>query len=167
MGELAKRGCAVELNGRSGKLDLSRVPVQHLEFLPMFVSAILAAGGRGTAGCRGAAMPKQLLIVGNRTILQRSFSGGDRRQDSVANVFLCVSDRADVSSFTMQLDRLRLRDCFTRDGCRELAAGEEFCPLPGSLKLAQNPLKSSFCCLIYGLASGGVVALTRAICDFC
>lgn len=98
----------------------------------MFVSAILAAGGRGTR--LGAATPKQLLMVGDRTILQRSFdtleahpridevivalpgdlaaapphfltstqksvrivNGGDRRQDSVANAFLCVSDRADV-----------------------------------------------------------------------
>jgi 2-C-methyl-D-erythritol 4-phosphate cytidylyltransferase / 2-C-methyl-D-erythritol 2,4-cyclodiphosphate synthase len=37
----------------------------------MFVSAILAAGGRGTR--LGAAGPKQLLALGNRTILQRSF----------------------------------------------------------------------------------------------
>jgi len=37
----------------------------------MFVSAILAAGGRGTR--LGAATPKQLLIVGDRPILQRSF----------------------------------------------------------------------------------------------
>src|SRR5215212_5043763 len=37
----------------------------------MFVSAILAAGGRGTR--LGAATPKQLLIVGDRSILQRSF----------------------------------------------------------------------------------------------
>src|SRR5437764_12677164 len=37
----------------------------------MFVSAILAAGGRGTR--LGAATPKQLLIIGDRPILQRSF----------------------------------------------------------------------------------------------
>lgn len=37
----------------------------------MFVSAIIAAGGRGTR--LGAAMPKQMLSLGNRTILQRSF----------------------------------------------------------------------------------------------
>lgn len=37
----------------------------------MFVSAILAAGGRGTR--LGAATPKQLLPLGERTILQRSF----------------------------------------------------------------------------------------------
>src|SRR5580765_5595146 len=37
----------------------------------MFVSAILAAGGRGARF--GAAMPKQLLTLGDRTILQRSF----------------------------------------------------------------------------------------------
>ena len=37
----------------------------------MFVSAILAAAGRGTR--LGAAMPKQMLELGDRTILQRSF----------------------------------------------------------------------------------------------
>ncbi|MCM3879491.1 MAG: 2-C-methyl-D-erythritol 2,4-cyclodiphosphate synthase [Vicinamibacterales bacterium] len=37
----------------------------------MFVSAILAAGGRGTR--LGAPTPKQLLSVGDRSILQRSF----------------------------------------------------------------------------------------------
>jgi 2-C-methyl-D-erythritol 4-phosphate cytidylyltransferase / 2-C-methyl-D-erythritol 2,4-cyclodiphosphate synthase len=37
----------------------------------MFVSAIIAAGGRGTR--LGAAMPKQMMFVGDRTILQRSF----------------------------------------------------------------------------------------------
>jgi 2-C-methyl-D-erythritol 4-phosphate cytidylyltransferase/2-C-methyl-D-erythritol 2,4-cyclodiphosphate synthase len=37
----------------------------------MFVSAILAAAGRGTRF--GSAMPKQMLALGKRTILQRSF----------------------------------------------------------------------------------------------
>src|SRR5688572_25074610 len=37
----------------------------------MFVSAILAAAGRGMRF--GAAMPKQMLPLGTRTILQRSF----------------------------------------------------------------------------------------------
>src|SRR5712691_1481714 len=37
----------------------------------MWVSAILAAGGRGTR--MGAEVPKQLLTIGDRTILQRSF----------------------------------------------------------------------------------------------
>ena len=37
----------------------------------MFVSAILAAGGRGAR--LGAAVPKQLLTLGDRSILQRSF----------------------------------------------------------------------------------------------
>ena len=37
----------------------------------MFVSAILAAAGRGTR--LGAAIPKQMLPLGERTILQRSF----------------------------------------------------------------------------------------------
>jgi 2-C-methyl-D-erythritol 4-phosphate cytidylyltransferase / 2-C-methyl-D-erythritol 2,4-cyclodiphosphate synthase len=37
----------------------------------MFVSAILAAGGRGTR--MGEPVPKQLLMIGNRSILQRSF----------------------------------------------------------------------------------------------
>jgi 2-C-methyl-D-erythritol 4-phosphate cytidylyltransferase/2-C-methyl-D-erythritol 2,4-cyclodiphosphate synthase len=98
----------------------------------MFVSAILAAGGRGTR--LGAAVPKQLLPLGEHSMLQRSFDtliahdwidevvialpsdlaaappafltsarkpvrvvdGGARRQDSVANAFRCVSERADV-----------------------------------------------------------------------
>jgi 2-C-methyl-D-erythritol 4-phosphate cytidylyltransferase / 2-C-methyl-D-erythritol 2,4-cyclodiphosphate synthase len=37
----------------------------------MFVSAIIAAAGRGTRV--GAAMPKQMLALGDRTILQRTF----------------------------------------------------------------------------------------------
>ena len=37
----------------------------------MFVSAILAAAGRGTR--LGSATPKQMLVLGERTILQRSF----------------------------------------------------------------------------------------------
>ena len=37
----------------------------------MFVSAIIAAAGRGTRV--GAARPKQLLMLGERTILQHSF----------------------------------------------------------------------------------------------
>jgi 2-C-methyl-D-erythritol 4-phosphate cytidylyltransferase/2-C-methyl-D-erythritol 2,4-cyclodiphosphate synthase len=37
----------------------------------MFVSAILAAGGRGTR--LGSSTPKQMLSLGDRTILQRSF----------------------------------------------------------------------------------------------
>ena len=37
----------------------------------MFVSAILAAAGRGTR--LGSATPKQMLALGDRTILQRSF----------------------------------------------------------------------------------------------
>jgi 2-C-methyl-D-erythritol 4-phosphate cytidylyltransferase/2-C-methyl-D-erythritol 2,4-cyclodiphosphate synthase len=98
----------------------------------MFVSAILAAGGRGTRV--GAAAPKQMLLIGGRPILQHSFAalerhehideivialpgelasapppylfsttkpvhvvdGGTRRQDSVANAFARVSDRAGV-----------------------------------------------------------------------
>jgi 2-C-methyl-D-erythritol 4-phosphate cytidylyltransferase / 2-C-methyl-D-erythritol 2,4-cyclodiphosphate synthase len=98
----------------------------------VFVSAIIAAGGRGTR--LGAATPKQLLTLGGRTILQRCFDivdghdaineivialppalttcpppflisstksvrivdGGLRRQESVANAFAQVSDRADL-----------------------------------------------------------------------
>src|SRR5215203_2114375 len=43
---------------------------------PMFVSAILAAAGRGTR--LGGAEPKQMLMLGGRTILQRSFDILDR-----------------------------------------------------------------------------------------
>jgi len=42
----------------------------------MFVSAILAAAGRGTR--LGGAEPKQMLMLGGRTILQRSFDILDR-----------------------------------------------------------------------------------------
>ena len=44
----------------------------------MFVSAILAAAGRGTR--LGAETPKQLLPLGERTILQRSFDSVDRHE---------------------------------------------------------------------------------------
>ena len=44
----------------------------------MFVSAIIAAGGRGTR--LGAATPKQLLTVGDRSILQRSFDVVDQHE---------------------------------------------------------------------------------------
>jgi 2-C-methyl-D-erythritol 4-phosphate cytidylyltransferase/2-C-methyl-D-erythritol 2,4-cyclodiphosphate synthase len=50
----------------------------------MFVSAILAAAGRGTR--LGSATPKQILLLGNRTILQRSFEvidGHDRIDEIV------------------------------------------------------------------------------------
>ena len=50
----------------------------------MFVSAILAAAGRGTR--LGSATPKQLLALGERTILQRSFdivNGHDRIDEIV------------------------------------------------------------------------------------
>jgi 2-C-methyl-D-erythritol 4-phosphate cytidylyltransferase / 2-C-methyl-D-erythritol 2,4-cyclodiphosphate synthase len=98
----------------------------------MYVSAIIAAGGRGLR--LGSAHPKQLLSIGGRSMLERSVSaflahplvdevivalprdladappdclkhpakplrivrGGERRQDSVANAFRHVSDRADV-----------------------------------------------------------------------
>ena len=98
----------------------------------MFVSAIIAAGGRGHR--LGAGVPKQLLEIDGRSLLQRSVeafvgcdrideivvvvppelaeappaylgsaakplrvvAGGPRRQDSVANGFAAVSDRADL-----------------------------------------------------------------------
>ncbi|MEO5740619.1 MAG: 2-C-methyl-D-erythritol 2,4-cyclodiphosphate synthase [Vicinamibacterales bacterium] len=44
----------------------------------MFVSAILAAAGRGTR--LGAAEPKQMLMLGGRTILQHSFDILDRHE---------------------------------------------------------------------------------------
>lgn len=45
----------------------------------MFVSAIIAAAGRGTR--LGAAAPKQLLTLGDRTILQRSFDIVDGHEE--------------------------------------------------------------------------------------
>jgi len=97
----------------------------------LHVSAIIAAGGRGTRF--GGDSPKQLLTLAGRPILERSVAalvasplvadvvvalprdlaanppaylqgdarvrvvvGGDRRQDSVANAFAAVADRADV-----------------------------------------------------------------------
>jgi 2-C-methyl-D-erythritol 4-phosphate cytidylyltransferase/2-C-methyl-D-erythritol 2,4-cyclodiphosphate synthase len=44
----------------------------------MFVSAILAAAGRGTR--LGAAMPKQMLTLGDRTILEHSFAVVDKHE---------------------------------------------------------------------------------------
>jgi 2-C-methyl-D-erythritol 4-phosphate cytidylyltransferase/2-C-methyl-D-erythritol 2,4-cyclodiphosphate synthase len=98
----------------------------------MFVSAIIAAAGRGQRV--GGAVPKQLLTIGGTSVLERSVglflahpdideivialppemvsepppylrasskpvrvvAGGARRQDSVANAFQAVSDRAEV-----------------------------------------------------------------------
>jgi 2-C-methyl-D-erythritol 4-phosphate cytidylyltransferase/2-C-methyl-D-erythritol 2,4-cyclodiphosphate synthase len=53
----------------------------------MFVSAILAAGGRGTR--LGAATPKQLLVVGDRPILQRSFETLDAH-DSIHEIVIAL-----------------------------------------------------------------------------
>jgi 2-C-methyl-D-erythritol 4-phosphate cytidylyltransferase/2-C-methyl-D-erythritol 2,4-cyclodiphosphate synthase len=53
----------------------------------MFVSAILAAGGRGTR--LGAATPKQLLTIGNRSILQRSFDTLDAH-DSIHEIVVAL-----------------------------------------------------------------------------
>ena len=98
----------------------------------MFVSAIIAAGGRGQRV--GDGRPKQLLSIGGRSILERSVSaflthpsvdevvvplppeiaanppdclrhavkpvhaiaGGPRRQDSVANAFRAIDQRAEL-----------------------------------------------------------------------
>jgi 2-C-methyl-D-erythritol 4-phosphate cytidylyltransferase/2-C-methyl-D-erythritol 2,4-cyclodiphosphate synthase len=101
----------------------------------MYVSAIIAAGGRGQRF--GGTRPKQLLTIDGRGVLERSVAafaahpsvdelivvlpadlaadppaclrtavgdrkplrvvaGGERRQDSVANAFQVISDRADV-----------------------------------------------------------------------
>ena len=53
----------------------------------MFVSAILAAAGRGTR--MGAATPKQMLPLGDRTILQRSFDIVDRH-DGIDEVVIAL-----------------------------------------------------------------------------
>jgi 2-C-methyl-D-erythritol 4-phosphate cytidylyltransferase/2-C-methyl-D-erythritol 2,4-cyclodiphosphate synthase len=53
----------------------------------MFVSAILAAGGRGTR--LGAATPKQLLIIGDRPILQRSFETLDAH-DNIHEIVIAL-----------------------------------------------------------------------------
>jgi len=98
----------------------------------MYVTAIIAAGGRGQR--LGGARPKQLLEIGGRAVLERSVgaflthpsvddlvvalpadlagdpppylratakplrivAGGDRRQDSVANAFRAIDDRAEI-----------------------------------------------------------------------
>ena len=98
----------------------------------MFVSAIIAAGGRGARF--GGETPKQLLTLGGRSILHRTIdafvaspsvdelvvalprelaesppaylrdaakptrvvTGGERRQDSVANAFRCISNQAEI-----------------------------------------------------------------------
>src|SRR5262245_46242810 len=44
----------------------------------MFVSAIIAAGGRGTR--LGAGIPKQMLKIGDRSILERSFNLLERHE---------------------------------------------------------------------------------------
>jgi 2-C-methyl-D-erythritol 4-phosphate cytidylyltransferase/2-C-methyl-D-erythritol 2,4-cyclodiphosphate synthase len=53
----------------------------------MWVSAILAAGGRGSR--MGAQMPKQLLKLGGRTILQRSFDTLEQ-MDSIAEIVVSL-----------------------------------------------------------------------------
>jgi len=94
----------------------------------MHVTAIIAAGGTGRR--LGAPVPKQLLEIGGRTLLEHSVdafrahpavtdvivalpmplmtappswldgarlvAGGERRQDSVANAFDALSDRAEI-----------------------------------------------------------------------
>src|SRR5688572_21542444 len=50
----------------------SQIPNPGEHIIPaMIVSAILAAAGRGTR--LGAAAPKQMIMLGERTILQHSF----------------------------------------------------------------------------------------------
>lgn len=53
----------------------------------MFVSAILAAAGRGTR--LGSATPKQMLAIGERTILQRSFDILDRH-DQIDEIVIAL-----------------------------------------------------------------------------
>ena len=60
----------------------------------MFVSAILAAGGRGTR--LGAATPKQLLTIGDRSILQRSFETLDAHDNIHEIVVALPADLAAV-----------------------------------------------------------------------
>jgi 2-C-methyl-D-erythritol 4-phosphate cytidylyltransferase/2-C-methyl-D-erythritol 2,4-cyclodiphosphate synthase len=58
----------------------------------MFVSAIIAAAGRGTR--LGAATPKQLLTLGDRTILQRSFDLVDGHDEIHEIIVALPSDLA-------------------------------------------------------------------------
>src|SRR6478672_11516012 len=53
----------------------------------MRVTAILAAGGRGTRV--GASVPKQMLMLGGRSILQRSFEALDA-VESLAEVIVAL-----------------------------------------------------------------------------
>ncbi len=58
----------------------------------MFVSAIIAAGGRGAR--LGSAVPKQLLAIGGRSILQRSFDIVERHEQIDEIVVALPSDLA-------------------------------------------------------------------------
>ena len=62
----------------------------------MFVSAILAAAGRGTR--LGAAAPKQMLMLGDRTILQHSFDVLDRHDQIEEIVIALPPDLARVAA---------------------------------------------------------------------
>jgi 2-C-methyl-D-erythritol 4-phosphate cytidylyltransferase/2-C-methyl-D-erythritol 2,4-cyclodiphosphate synthase len=75
---------------RTGRnsVDSQRRPI----IPPMFVSAIIAAGGRGAR--LGSAVPKQLLTIGGRTILQRSVEIVDGHQGIDEIVVALPSDLA-------------------------------------------------------------------------
>ena len=80
----------------------------------MWVSAILAAGGRGTR--LGARVPKQLLTIGNRTILQRSF---DTLEAHAAISEIVVALPADLASSPPSFLRSSRKDVHIVDGrCR-------------------------------------------------
>ncbi|MEK6629909.1 MAG: 2-C-methyl-D-erythritol 4-phosphate cytidylyltransferase [Acidobacteriota bacterium] len=134
----------------------------------MHVAAIIAAGGRGAR--LGAALPKQLLTLRGKTILQRSFelcalhpqvdevvvvlpddlaadppaylhtgskpvrivAGGARRQDSVANGFAAVQDRADIVVIHDAARPLASADLIARTIAAAAESGAALAALPAS-----------------------------------
>ena len=73
----------------------------------MWVSAILAAGGRGTR--MGAQVPKQLLTIGGRTILQRSFDTLEAHPDISEIVVALPSELASAPPPFLKSSRMKVQ----------------------------------------------------------
>ena len=86
---------AVDLPNRDIDHDRQPIPDPQSHIIRgMFVSAILAAAGRGTR--LGAAAPKQMLMLGDRTILQHSFDVLDRH-DQIEEIVIALPPDLAVS----------------------------------------------------------------------